>query len=329
MIKKFEAFSESHDLIGKRIKLISMRGDYDPIEPGTEGTIKYIDDAGTIHVNWDNGRRLGVIPNFDKYEILNESDAAGGASTTGVVGSGTAVGGGAQGSFVSSAGQAVYGGDSGTAFATNSNTAGMGDIISPQPSSIPGDVRGGTKGSGDIGHNIGTFSKLFPKKKKKKNKKDRKYTKAAENIDQYYTTKYTETYSNGKIITNWNVFTESKKYEGTVKIGGLYAFDLEEKGNYNQTLTDIYLGKSRESFYKLGQIRTLGNLVIFYPTRSIETGNLLIIPLVDLKGIRGVTEDEENIIIEQLKKDKYFPRNLKEDSMSYIDKLEKITGIKI
>ncbi len=213
MIKKFNEFNESvnNKMIGKRVRLISMENDSHPIEPDTEGTIKLIDGIGQLHVDWDNGRRLALIPNVDKYIILNESDAAGGASTTGVVGSGTAVGGGAQGSFVSASGQAVYGGDSGTAFATNSNTAGMGDIVSPQPSSIPGDVRGGKKGSGDIGSRLGTYSKLRPKKKKK-NKKDRKYSKAGENIDQYYTTKYTETYSNGNIITSWKAFTEDKKY---------------------------------------------------------------------------------------------------------------------
>ena len=56
-------------LIGKRIRLDRMN-DPDPIENGIEGTITHVDDIGQIHVKWDNGRTLAVIPNIDKYTIL-------------------------------------------------------------------------------------------------------------------------------------------------------------------------------------------------------------------------------------------------------------------
>lgn len=58
------------DLIAKegmRIKMLSMVDDPNPIPKDTEGTIRLIDDAGIIHVIWDNGRNLGVIPGVDKY----------------------------------------------------------------------------------------------------------------------------------------------------------------------------------------------------------------------------------------------------------------------
>lgn len=58
-------------LQGKRIKLISMNDDPNPIEPNTMGTIQYADGIGQLQVIWDNGRRLAVIPNIDEYEILN------------------------------------------------------------------------------------------------------------------------------------------------------------------------------------------------------------------------------------------------------------------
>lgn len=58
-------------LQGKRIKLISMNDDPNPIATGTMGTIQGIDGIGQIQVIWDNGRRLAVIPNIDEYEILN------------------------------------------------------------------------------------------------------------------------------------------------------------------------------------------------------------------------------------------------------------------
>lgn len=57
-------------IIGKRIKLIKMNDDPYPVEPGTMGTVKFIDDNGQIHVNWDNGRTLAIIPRVDEYQIM-------------------------------------------------------------------------------------------------------------------------------------------------------------------------------------------------------------------------------------------------------------------
>ena len=214
-MKRFKDFINERvtSLDGKRIRLIKMNNDPDPVEPGTEGTIKFIDGIGQIHVDWDNGRTLAIIPTEDEYEIITEGDSAGGASTSASPGSGTAVGGGAgsgdMGSFTSAMGVSVYGGDSGTAFATNSNVSGMGAIVSPQPSKTPGDVRGGTKGSGDIGTTLGTYSKTAAGgKKKKKKKKKTKRQSTASKIDNLYTTQYSQTEKSGKIIQNWKTFNE-------------------------------------------------------------------------------------------------------------------------
>jgi len=70
---KKRLLKENNDLIGKRVRLIRMEDDPDPIKPGTEGTVRHIDGAGVIHVNWDNGRKLGLIPNEDEYEIIEET----------------------------------------------------------------------------------------------------------------------------------------------------------------------------------------------------------------------------------------------------------------
>lgn len=57
-------------IIGKRIKMIKMNNEPYPVEPGTMGTVKFIDDSGQIHVNWDNGRTLAIIPRIDEYQIM-------------------------------------------------------------------------------------------------------------------------------------------------------------------------------------------------------------------------------------------------------------------
>ena len=38
------------------------------VPSGSLGTVDSVDDAGTIHVNWDNGLTLGLIPGFDIYQ---------------------------------------------------------------------------------------------------------------------------------------------------------------------------------------------------------------------------------------------------------------------
>lgn len=54
--------------VGSRIRLIDMADDPCPIEKGAEGTVVLVDDIATIHVKWDNGRELGVIPGVDAFE---------------------------------------------------------------------------------------------------------------------------------------------------------------------------------------------------------------------------------------------------------------------
>jgi hypothetical protein len=56
---------------GKRIKMLETMDDPTPVCKGEMGTIRYIDDIGNIHVNWDNGGTLSVLPEVDKYEILD------------------------------------------------------------------------------------------------------------------------------------------------------------------------------------------------------------------------------------------------------------------
>lgn len=59
----------TREIIGKRIKLIHMSDDPNPIPSGTMGTIVHF-GADVINVEWDNGRRLGVVIDEDEFEIL-------------------------------------------------------------------------------------------------------------------------------------------------------------------------------------------------------------------------------------------------------------------
>lgn len=45
---------------GSRVKLVSMDDPYSKLEAGDKGTVKFVDDAGTVHIAWDKGSSLGA-----------------------------------------------------------------------------------------------------------------------------------------------------------------------------------------------------------------------------------------------------------------------------
>lgn len=53
---------------GTRIMLLFMGDDPRPIPPGSRGTVRVVDDMGTVHCDFDNGRRMGLIPGIDSFE---------------------------------------------------------------------------------------------------------------------------------------------------------------------------------------------------------------------------------------------------------------------
>ena len=54
---------------GTRIRLIKMN-DIQAPPVGTEGTVTFVDDAGTIHMHWDTGSSLGLISGEDEFEVV-------------------------------------------------------------------------------------------------------------------------------------------------------------------------------------------------------------------------------------------------------------------
>ena len=42
------------------------------MESGTCGTVQFVDDAGTLHCKFDDGRTLGVIPDVDQFHKIDQ-----------------------------------------------------------------------------------------------------------------------------------------------------------------------------------------------------------------------------------------------------------------
>ena len=51
-----------------------MNDPYAPVEPGTRGTVRYVDDAGQVGVARDNGRSLSLIPGVDRFRKLTHQE---------------------------------------------------------------------------------------------------------------------------------------------------------------------------------------------------------------------------------------------------------------
>ena len=61
---------------GTRIMLLGMGNDPNPVESGTRGTVRVVDDIGTLHCDFDNGRSLGVVPCEDSFRKLTDEELA-------------------------------------------------------------------------------------------------------------------------------------------------------------------------------------------------------------------------------------------------------------
>lgn len=60
-----------HPLVGKRVRFVFSSDPYTRLLPGDEGTVGLVDDSGTVHIKWDSGSRLGMIPGEDRFEVIN------------------------------------------------------------------------------------------------------------------------------------------------------------------------------------------------------------------------------------------------------------------
>ena len=55
--------------IGTTLELIEMQGEQQ-MPKGLRGVVTHIDDAAQIHVKWQNGSSLAIIPEIDKFVVI-------------------------------------------------------------------------------------------------------------------------------------------------------------------------------------------------------------------------------------------------------------------
>lgn len=54
---------------GTRIELIEMKGEPDFVS-GLRGVVDFVDGIGQLHMIWDNGRTLALIPGEDRFKVV-------------------------------------------------------------------------------------------------------------------------------------------------------------------------------------------------------------------------------------------------------------------
>jgi hypothetical protein len=60
---------------GDRIFLTYTSDQYTKLTPGDEGTVTHVDDLGTVHVQWDSGSTLALIPGEDSWRKVHSNNA--------------------------------------------------------------------------------------------------------------------------------------------------------------------------------------------------------------------------------------------------------------
>lgn len=53
---------------GDRVRLVRCTDETTRLRPGTLGTVTQVDATGTVHVAWDTGSTLGMVPGEDVIE---------------------------------------------------------------------------------------------------------------------------------------------------------------------------------------------------------------------------------------------------------------------
>jgi hypothetical protein len=57
-------------LTPRRVRLLLMADSTARVRSGTTGTVQHVDDTGTVHVLWEDGAMLGLLPGHDVWDEL-------------------------------------------------------------------------------------------------------------------------------------------------------------------------------------------------------------------------------------------------------------------
>lgn len=57
-------------LAGRRVILDHCADSNTRLVAGDRGTIRFVDDVGTLHVEWDSGSSLGLIDGEDRWTLV-------------------------------------------------------------------------------------------------------------------------------------------------------------------------------------------------------------------------------------------------------------------
>lgn len=59
--------------IGDRVELLEMEDSMTSLQKGSRGTVTKIDeDEDLIWVQWDNGERLALLADIDKFKVMQK-----------------------------------------------------------------------------------------------------------------------------------------------------------------------------------------------------------------------------------------------------------------
>lgn len=58
-------------LKGRRVELISTSDPYTKLVPGTKGTVVGKDNMETVHIDWDDGSCMGMVPGEDSFRFID------------------------------------------------------------------------------------------------------------------------------------------------------------------------------------------------------------------------------------------------------------------